>query len=63
MADVEVRNEGTIFLFRPLTEAAREWLAENVDEEAMYYGEFLVVEHRYADDLAQGMIDDGLEVV
>lgn len=28
--DVLVQNEGTIFLFAPLTAAAREWIEENV---------------------------------
>jgi hypothetical protein len=61
--DVTVRNEGTLFLFQPLTNAAKEWIDENVSDEAIWYGRSLVVEHRYAEDVALGMIESGLRVV
>jgi len=60
--DVQVSNEGSLFLFTPLTTAAREWINENVTGETTWFGNALVVEHRYAGDLAQGMAGDGLEV-
>lgn len=59
-ADVEVSDHGTIVLFRPLTEACRAWIAENVAEEAMWFGGALAVEHRYARGLVEGMIENGL---
>jgi hypothetical protein len=58
--DVEVRNEGTIFLFQPLGKAAEEWIEENVGRERTWFAGSLCVEHRYALDLAEGMIRDGL---
>lgn len=60
--DVKVQNEGSIFLFHPLTKSADAWIEEHVAEGALYYGNALVVEHRYALDVAQGMLDDGLIV-
>lgn len=60
--DVYVRNEGSIFLFTPLTDKAREWLAEYAPDDAQYMGRSLVVEHRFAQDIAAGMIKDGLIV-
>ena len=62
MDDVKVENHGTLFLFRLLTDAARDWVEAHVDPEAQWFGGALVVEHRYARDLAQGMLDDGLAV-
>lgn len=62
MADVTVQNEGTIYLFHLESEEAREWAAEHVEEGAQYLGDALAVEHRYAHDLAIGMIEAGLEV-
>lgn len=62
MADVLVRNEGTVFLFRPVTDVGTEWIDENVAEDAQWFGGSLVVEHRYADDIAEGMRGDGLEL-
>jgi hypothetical protein len=62
MPDITIRNEGTIFLFCPNTERGKLWIRENVAGEALYFGRALVVEHRYARDLAEGMIGDGLVV-
>ena len=58
--DVLVCNEGTVFLFYPLTSRGREWVEENVQPDAQWFGNTLVVEHRYAWGLAQGMKDTGL---
>jgi hypothetical protein len=58
MNDVRVENCGSLFLFRPLTNAAQEWLEEHTD--GLWFGGALAVEPRYALDLAQGMLDDGL---
>ena len=54
LPDALVRNEGTIFLFSPLTSAAKQWIDENVRPNAQWFGNALVVEHRYAADLAAG---------
>jgi hypothetical protein len=58
--DVHVRNEGAIFLFTPITPRAKQWIAANVQSEAQWFGQALVVEHRYALGLAVGMRDAGL---
>jgi hypothetical protein len=58
--DVLVRNEGTLFLFCPLTPAAKEWVKQHVQADAQWFGNALVVEHRYALGLAHGMKDAGL---
>lgn len=58
--DVQIENCGSIMLFQPLTAEAREWLEANAD--GMWWGSALVVEPRYAVDLADGMMDDGLMV-
>jgi hypothetical protein len=58
--DVLVANDGTVFLFNPLTPRAKEWIEEHVHSDARWFGTTLVVEHRYAWALAQGMQDAGL---
>lgn len=58
--DVLVRNEGTVFVFCPLTSLGKEWIDEHVQSDAMWFGHTLVVEHRYAWGLAAGMQDAGL---
>jgi hypothetical protein len=51
---------GTLYTFCPLTLRAKEWLDEHVQDDAQWFGYALIVEHRYAWGLAQGMQDAGL---
>lgn len=61
--DVEVENHSTIYLFRPLTPRGFEWIDQFVQPESwQWFGDAVAVEHRYADDLRQGMLSAGLEV-
>jgi hypothetical protein len=60
--DITVENEGTIILFTPQTNRGAEWIEQHVQSDAMHFGKSLVVEHRYARDLAQGMVGDGLSL-
>ena len=60
--DVQLEFHGTINLLRPLTPEARSWIAENIPDEAQWFGEALAVEPRYCPDIVAGMIDDGLAV-
>ena len=59
--DFTVSNEGTIFIFNPITKAAYGWVNENI-EEPHWWGNSLIVEHRYARPLGLGILRDGLEV-
>ena len=58
--DVLVHNEGTVFLFNPLTARAKGWIEASVQPDAQWFGTTLVVEHRFAWGLAQGIKDAGL---
>jgi hypothetical protein len=59
--DILVANAGSVFTFCPLTTRAKEWISENVQTESwQWLGATLVVEHRYAWGLAEGMLDEGL---
>jgi hypothetical protein len=60
--DIQITNHGSIFLFAPLTNAASDWIDENVDPGAQWLGGSLAVEPRYASDLANGMADAGLDI-
>jgi len=61
--DVLVQNEGSLFIFWPETQAAKDWVEENVHLESyQLWGHGFVVEPRYAVDLAAGMAEDGLVV-
>lgn len=58
--DVLVCAEGTVFLFCPLTSRGKEWIDDHVQPNALWFGNTLVVEHRFAWGLAQGMKDAGV---
>ena len=60
--DVLVSDEGTLFLFCPLTPRAKQWIDANVQSDATWFGNALVVEHRYAWELGKGMRDAGLNL-
>jgi hypothetical protein len=51
----------SVFTFNLLTARAKKWIEENVQTEPhQWFGTTLVVEHRYAWGLAEGMLDEGL---
>lgn len=62
--DLQVEDHGTIFLLRPLSKVGQEWVDANVqqDDETQYWGNAIVVEHRYIGDIVAGAKGDGLEV-
>jgi hypothetical protein len=59
--DFRVHDEGTIWLFTPLTPAAFEFLADHVQSDAQYFGPSLAVEHRFVYDLLIGLREHGLK--
>ena len=60
--DFAIENHGTIYLLRPLTEAAEAWVDEHIPDDAQIFGDAIVVEHRYIEAIAFGAQEDGLEV-
>lgn len=60
--DVVVTNHGSIITLALKTQAAREWVDENVPDDAPYFGGQLAVEPRFFDNLVGGMEGDGLVV-
>jgi hypothetical protein len=61
--DVEVSCHGSIYIFTPLTPAAREWVAEFLPEDAQQWAGGTVVEHRFIAEIILGARRDGLSVV
>ncbi len=60
--DFTLQNEGTIYLLTPLTDSAKEWVSDHLPEDAQWFGNGVVVEHRYIACIVQGIQDDGLAV-
>jgi predicted thioesterase len=55
-----VNDQGTIFLLTPVTEAATEWASEYLPDDAIHFGNAVVVEHRFIGDIVSGFMNDGL---
>ena len=64
VVDVDVLDEGSVVLLRPLTPKAVEWIDKHIGPDNGYQPQYPTVlcEHRFADDVIQGMLDTGLAV-
>ena len=51
----------SVYLITPLSRECEDWLKENVSEDAMYLGHSLAVEHRYVEDLVEGLEQEGFK--
>ena len=61
--DFTITNHGSIVIIEPLTEAAIDWVAEHIPEDAQRWGRAgVVVEPRYVGDIVAGIEADGLEI-
>jgi hypothetical protein len=63
MVDVLVRDEGSVVIVSPQTEAAKAWVEENVETSGwQWIGGVFAVEPRMLDNLLFGMEEAGLEI-
>lgn len=61
--DIQIVDHGSVVQFVMHTDAARNWVRENVEYEGwQMMGGALCVEHHIADDLAWAMAGSGLSV-
>jgi hypothetical protein len=51
----------SVYLITPLTQECRDWLKDNVSEDAMYLGLSLAVEHLYVENLVLGLQEQGFK--
>lgn len=58
--DFQLEDNGSIWLFRPLTVAAKEFLANTAPEDAQFFGNAMVVEHRYVEGVCDAIDLAGL---
>lgn len=59
--DINVVFHGTIVQFFLNTPAAKAWFEDNAPD-ALPFGSTVCVETRFAEDILNGMLNDGLEV-
>ena len=61
-ADFTFVDGGSVCLLIPATREARRWLDDNIGEDAIYFGQGLAVERRFAVQILDGIQADGFEV-
>ena len=59
--DVTTIYDGSVWLLRPNTDKGREWLLENLPDEARF-GRNYWAESPFVRDIVIGMVEDGLAV-
>ena len=63
MSDFTLADSGSVILLRPITEAARDWLVDNVVCDPPRLGEALAVQPRYAEAIVEAIVLEGFFVV
>lgn len=57
--ELQVADEGSIFLLDAGNEPAAAWLAEHLPDDCVRWGSAYVVEHRFVDPIIEGFEADG----
>jgi hypothetical protein len=61
-SDFIVENHGSIFLLRPVSHAASQWIDDHIGKDNAYQPHYptVVIEHRYITNIIEGIVADGL---
>jgi hypothetical protein len=61
--DFRLENHGSLFLLRPLSSVAKDWMDEHLpmdNPETQFWGDAIVIKPRYVAPIVDGIIGDGL---
>ena len=61
--DFTLENHGSLFLLRPLTSAAKNWMNDHLpmdSPETQFWDDAIVIEPRYAAPIVEGIVGDRL---
>lgn len=57
--DFVAENHGTLIMLQPVSDAAKEWVAEHLPEDAQWLGPRVAIDHRCYPPIADGIVNDG----
>lgn len=60
--DFRCENHGSLFLLFPLTQSAHSWIEEHVPSDVQWFGNAVIIEHRYVWTILVGIQDSRLTV-
>lgn len=55
-------NHGSITTLAPITPEARAWVDDNLSGDVQHFGQSIVIEPRYAGDIIDAIVWDGLAI-
>ena len=62
MSDFHLADHGSVVLLTPRTDAARDWVEDNLPDDVQMLGNGIAIEGRYVGDILTGIECDGLEI-
>lgn len=60
--DFDVADHGTLIMLEPISEAAKEWVAEHLPDDAQWLGRRVAIERRFFEPIYEGIVADGLSI-
>jgi hypothetical protein len=58
--DFVFRDEGSIVMLQPVSEAAKGWADDHLPDDRLVWGPHIVIDHRMFPPIAEGIADAGL---
>jgi hypothetical protein len=59
MSDFDMHFDGSIVMFAPISDEAKQWFYVHLGEDPLMFGNWYCVEHRYANDILDELLDRG----
>ena len=60
--DFRCESHGSVFLLFPLSQSAQSWVEEHLPTDAQWFGNAVVIVHRYVWAILEAIQNDGLAV-
>lgn len=60
--DFHISDHGSVWLLAPVSKAAKEFVADNIDPGAQWFAGSVVIEWRYVEPIVNAIDDAGLSV-
>jgi hypothetical protein len=59
-ADFDLHDAGSLIMLEPVTDDAKAWCARHLPDDAPMWGNAYAVEHRFIEDILDGIDQEGL---
>ena len=63
MGDFTAVNHGSVIMLTPLSPVAQQWCLDNLPDDCLMMGDSIAIEPRYFSDIAEAILDEGMQVI